>query len=210
MPPRCRRGRRASRAARQRDHRRQQHHAIEPPVSGVSGVQQDRCAHGLAECKQRRRAVRENDLVDEALEINLVLGEIAHVTLARVAERPLRHALAAPIEGGDREAAGAQVAHGLEIFLDEFRAPLKQAHRTLAAARRRPARKTQRDPIGRLEGAGDDVVGHRIGGNGDEGHDLCGGLARTPYSRAAVRLNPSGGGRARRATGIAATLGKPP
>src|SRR5215472_3126291 len=177
-------------------------------MSGVSGVQQDRCAHGLPERKQRRGAVRENDLVDEALEIDLVFGEISYVTLARVAERPLRHALAAPIEGNYRKAAGAQIAHGLEIFLDEFRTPLKQAHRTLAAARRRPARKAQRDPIGRLEGAGDDVVGHRIGGNGDEGHDLCGGLTRTPYSRAAVRLNPSGGGRGRRPTGIAGTLEK--
>src|SRR4029450_13391079 len=64
-----------------------------------------------------------------------------------------------------------QIAHGLEILLDEFGAPWKQAHGALASRRRCPARETQRDAIRRLEGSGGDVLRHRVGGGGNEGHD---------------------------------------
>jgi hypothetical protein len=139
-------------------------------MPGIGGAQQNRGTHGLPEREQRRRAVRKNDLVDEGFEIDLILREIPHVAFARVAQRPVRQALSAPIEGGDGEPAGAQVAHGLEIFLDEFGATLKQADRALAAGRRLPARETQGHAVGGLDGPGDDGVGHRIGGNGNEVH----------------------------------------
>src|SRR3977135_2739361 len=71
-----------------------------------------------------------------------------------------------------REAAGTQVAHGLEIFLDEFGAALEQANRAPAAWRRGPAREPQRYPVAGLQGSRHDVGWHRIGGNGNEGHDL--------------------------------------
>ncbi len=58
-------------------------------------------------------------------------------------ERAFGAALPAPVDRGDGEAARAQFAHGLEIFLDEFGAALEQAHRALAAGRRMPARKAQ-------------------------------------------------------------------
>ena len=88
-------------------------------------------------------------------------------------ERALGQALPAPVEGGDGKAARAQLAHGLEIFLDEFGAALEQAHRALAARRRMPARKAQGHAVARLERAGDHVFGHRIGGDGNEIHALA-------------------------------------
>ena len=93
--------------------------------------------------KERRRTVRKNDLVDEAVEIDLIFIEIAHIAFAWVAQRTVRHPLPAPVERCDREAARTQVPHGLEILLDEFGAALEQAHRTLAARWRRPAREPQ-------------------------------------------------------------------
>src|SRR5262245_10290510 len=123
-------------------------------MSGMGGAQQDRCAHRLTEGEQGRRTVGQDDFIDEALEIDLVLREIAHVALERVAQRSIRQSLSAPVEDRDREAAGAQIAYGLEILLDEFRAPRKQTDGALASWRRRPARETQRHPIGRLEGSG--------------------------------------------------------
>ena len=94
---------------------------------------------------------------------------------------------------GDGKAARAQVAHGLEIFLDEFGAALEQADRALAAGRRRPARKAQRDAVGRLQRAGDHILGHRIGGDGNEGHD-CGGRLRGRRRLIAGRTRAQSGG----------------
>ena len=157
---------------RQRDHGREQHHAIEPAMPGMGRAQENRRAHGMRQRKDRRRTVRQHDLVDEGFEVDLVLREIAHVAFAPIAQRAFRHPLPAPVERGDREAARAQVAHGLEIFLDELGAALEQADRALAPRRRRPAREAQFDAVAGLEGSRDGAVGHRIGGDGDEGHDL--------------------------------------
>src|SRR6202166_4959263 len=76
--------------------------------------------------------------------------------------------LPAPVDHRHRETAVAQVAHGLEIFLDLLAAPGEDANRALAAGRRRPARKAQFGAIRRLDGAGDDIVRDWIGGNRDE------------------------------------------
>ena len=86
--------------------------------------------------------------MDEGGEVDVVVGEAAHIALARIAQEPLRAALPAPVEHGDGKAARAQIAHGLEIFLDEFGAAGKQAHGALAARRRIPARKAQLTPSG--------------------------------------------------------------
>ena len=97
--------------SRQPDHRRQQHHAVEPARSSrMGGAQQNRRTHGLGKRKERRRTVRQNDLVDEAVEIDLIFIEIAHIAFAWVAQRTVRHPLPAPVERRDREAARAQVA----------------------------------------------------------------------------------------------------
>ena len=80
-------------------------------------------------------------------------------------------ALPPPVDGRDRKAARAQFAHRLEIFLDEFGAALEQADGALAARRRMPARKAQARRHRCLERAGDNIVGHRIGGDGNEVHE---------------------------------------
>src|ERR1700682_2353435 len=102
----------------------------------VSGAQKNGRAHGMGERKDRRGTIRKDNLMDESFQINLVLREVAHVTLAPIPQRPLGSSLAAPIERGHGKTAGAQVAHGFEIFLDELGASLEQTHRALAARRR--------------------------------------------------------------------------
>ena len=113
--------------------------------------------------EKRRRAIRQHDLANKGIEIDVVAGKVPDIALARVAQRPIRQALPAPVERGHREAAGAQIAHGLEIFLDEFGAALEQAHGALAPRRRRKARKAQRDAVRSLQGSGHHVLGDRIG-----------------------------------------------
>src|SRR3954470_20569079 len=100
-------------------------------------------------------------------------------------------ALPAPVDRRHREAAVAQVAHGLEIFLDRFAAPLEDAHRALASRRRRPARKAQFRAVRGLDGAADDVLRNRIGGDRDQRHgaDRIGEKSRE--SRAGVFKNGS-------------------
>ena len=178
----------------QPDHRRQQHHAIEPANPRVRGAQQNRRPHGLRERKDRRRAVRKHDLVDEAFEIDLIFGKVAHIALAPVAQRTVRHALPAPVQGCDREAAGPQVAHGFEIFLDEFGAALEQADRAPAAGRRSPARKPQRYAVAGFQRPRHDISWHRIGGDGNERHDLRAALGSrliAGYQRGSIRPEPA-------------------
>src|SRR4051812_49651142 len=138
----------------------------------MRGAQQNRRTHGLGECKEWRRTVRKDDVVDEAVEIDLIFIEVAYIAFVWVAQRTVRHPLPAPVEGRDREAARTQIPHGLEILLDEFGAALEQAHRALAARWRVPAREPQRHPVAGLEGSRHNVRRHGIGGGGDEGHDL--------------------------------------
>src|SRR5262249_3752530 len=122
--------------------------------------------------------------VDEGFEIEMVFVEAAYIALARILERALRSALPAPVERRYREAARTQVAHGLEILLDELGSALEQADRALLSRRRRPARIAQLDAVGRLERATNDVLGHWVGGDGDEGHGLIG--SRSPHGLTAA------------------------
>ena len=78
----------------------------------------------MREREVRRRTVRQHDLIDECIKIDRVFIEAAHVALARIAQRALRQSLPAPVERRDREAARAQIADGLKVFLDELRTPL--------------------------------------------------------------------------------------
>src|SRR5262249_23826358 len=106
---------------------------------------------------------------------------IAYVALAWVAQSPRGMALPAPIDHRNRKAAIAQVAHGLEIFLDLLAAPGEDANRALAAGRRRPARKAQLGTIGGANRAGHHIFGNGICGNRDKRH-----------GRGSARCNPSG------------------
>jgi hypothetical protein len=141
----------------------------------------------------RRRTIRQHDFAHEGFDVALILREVAHVALERIAQRPLRTALPAPIHGRDREAARAEVAHGLEIFLDEFGAALEQADGALAAGRRRKTREAKTDAVLRLQHARDGIVGHRIGWDGNEGHcESCAAGARL-IERNPAKWKPEGG-----------------
>ncbi len=129
--------------AAERDQRRGQHHAVEPAVAAMGGADEDRGAGGMAERKDRRRAIRQHDFAHERFEIGVVFGEIAHITFAAVAERAVGQALAAPVERRDRKSPRAQIAHRLEIFFDPLAAALKDAHGAAPARRRLPARIAQ-------------------------------------------------------------------
>ena len=136
--------------------------------------------------KDWRRTIRQHDFAQEDFEIDAVIVEVAHIAFAGITQRTLREPLSAPVERGHRKAARAQIAHGLEIFFDEFGTPLEQAHGTLASSRWRPACITQGHAIGRLQGPADHVLGHRIGRDGDERHGLSASGAR-PSRLIAVR-----------------------
>ena len=143
-------------------------------LPAYASAQQHRAAHRMGKREMRRRTVRQHHLLHEGFDVDLVVGEVADIAFARIAQAARRMALPAPVDGRHRKAAVAQVAHGLEIFLDQLAAALKHADRALATRRRRPARKAQLGAVRRLDGAADDVFGNGIGGNGDERHGESG------------------------------------
>ena len=132
--------------------------------------QHHRAAHRMRQREIGRRAIRQHHLLHEGFDVDLEVGEIAHIALARIAQPARRMALPAPVDHRHRKAAVAQVAHGLEIFFDLLAAAGEDADGALAARRRSPARKAQLGAIRRLDGAADDVLRNRIGGNRDERH----------------------------------------
>ena len=95
--------------------------------------------------------MRLEDRRDQRLEIALELGEVVDVALARIAQRPVRAALAPPVERGDRKPALEQVAGHLEIFLDELAPSPEQRHRAPRRVGRRPADGAQPDAVGRMD-----------------------------------------------------------
>src|SRR5665647_3414519 len=159
---------------------------------GMAGANADGGTHGMPEREDRRRAIGQHHLLHDGFKVAGVFGKIPHMTLVVVGQRTLRHALSAPIKRRHGEPARAQIAHGLKIFLDVFGAALQHDDRAFAPDRRRPARKAQADPVRGLDAAGHHIVGHRIGGDGDEFHGAENEPvrgARGPYSRAQGRLN---------------------
>ena len=153
--PHARRGdaRRAGDANRQ--HGRGEDGAVEPASAVAEGAHEDRATHGMAEREDRRRTIGQHHLLHEGFKVGGVFGKVLHVTLARVGQRAIGQPLPAPVQRRHRKAAGIQIAHDLEVFLDEFGAPLEQADRALAPRRRRKPRKSKPAAVGRLDGPRD-------------------------------------------------------
>src|SRR5271155_1542316 len=102
--------------------------------------------------------------------------------------------LPAPVDHGDSKTPVAQILHRLEIFFDVLAAAGEDADRSLAVGRWRPARETQFGPIGGLDGAGDDIVGHGIGGNRDERHESRGVRRKALKIKGSLALKSSAAG----------------
>ncbi|MGY3426833.1 hypothetical protein ACVWZW_007337 [Bradyrhizobium sp. F1.13.4] len=124
-----------------------------------------------ASAKKGGRAIRQHHLLHEGLDVDLEIGEVANIALARIAQAARGVALPAPVDHRHRKAAVAQIAHGLEILFDLLTASGEDADGALAVRRRRPARKAQLDAIRGFDGAADDVFGNGIGWYRDQRHD---------------------------------------
>ena len=116
-----------------------------------------------------RRAIGQQDIAIEAGEIRPVILEAVDMAQPAIADQPLRAALAAPVESGDGKAAPAEIGDGLEIFLDEFGAPLHEADRAaMRAFRFRPQRKAQSYLVAGGEEPHSRTLWNRIGRNADQ------------------------------------------
>ena len=133
-------------------HRRGHHHAGEPAAALGRRPEQHHGRHRVAERVIRRGAVRQHHRFHEVGEVFLILGEIVDVTLERIPGQPARAALPAPIEHRHGKAAPAQLAHHLEIFLDELGAAGKDADRAAPLAQHRlPAGEAQAQALAHLD-----------------------------------------------------------
>ena len=126
--------------------------------------QHHRAAHRMRQREIWRRTIRQHHLLHEGLDVDFEIGEIAHIALARIAQPPRRMPLPAPVDHRHRKTAVAQIAHGLEIFLDLLAAAGEDADRALAVGRRRPAREAQFGAVRRLDGAGTTSSGTGLAG----------------------------------------------
>src|SRR5271170_7825623 len=141
----------------------------------------------MSEREERRRTVRQHDLLHEGFEVEVVFPKAANMALVGVAQPALRQALAPPIHGGDSESARPQVADQFEIFLDELGPPLEDADGALATRRRLPPRIADRHPVRRLQHGGGHALGHRVGGYGNQLH---GDAAAPRWNAVAYRSRP--------------------
>ena len=139
---------------------------------GLRGIaQEDVAAHRMRHGDVGRRTVGQHDILHEVGEVLIELGEGAHVALVGIGQHAARAALAAPVHGGDAEAAPAQVGHHLEVLLDELAAALEQADgAALGTARRLPAREAQLELAGAVEISSGGAARHRILGKRDQIH----------------------------------------
>ena len=134
------------------DHWRGQHHAAEPAAAPRRRLEQHRRSHGMAEREIGRGTIRQHHALHEMGEILFVFGEIADMALELASDEPARSALSAPIEDRDGEAAPSQLAHHLEIFLDELVATGKDADRAAPILERRaPTRIAQAQALADVE-----------------------------------------------------------
>ena len=152
------------------DHRRNDDSALKPPLAGMRDPQQDRAAHRVRQRKIGWWAIGEHHAPHERLDVDLEIRKTFDMALARIRQLPRRVPLPPPVHDSDRKAALAQIAHRLEIFFDELAASGEDAHRSLAASRRIPAREAQLHPVRCRDLARDDVVGNRIAGNRNQLH----------------------------------------
>ncbi len=117
----------------------------------------------MPKADERRRAVREHNVLHEADEIAVVFPEASHIALARVGQHALRATLAAPIHGGDGKAAAAKIGDNLEILLDEFGTSAEQADGPPPRhARGIPARIAQLGTVVAPEGSDGPAARNRI------------------------------------------------
>ena len=102
------RRKRAGDAARQRPQVQAPHRRGEDRPGEVSPLDQraerDAAAHRVRDEKPRRRQAERVGEVDQRGDVELVVGEVAHVAEHRVARVPVRQALAAPVDHRDRKA----------------------------------------------------------------------------------------------------------
>src|SRR3954451_4595214 len=125
----------------------------------------------MREREMRRRTVRQHNLLHEGFDIELVVGKIANVSLAGIAQPARGVTLAAPIDHGHREPPIAQVTDGFEVFFNLLAPAGEHANRSLATGRRRPTCEAQFGAIRRLDHPAYDVLRNRIRRNGDERHE---------------------------------------
>ena len=154
-----------------RDHRRRQHDPFKPQPRHRGVAKQDVAAHRMGKPDERRRAIRQHDVLHEADEIAVVFPEAAHMALARVGQHPLRASLAAPIHGRHGKAPAAQIRDDLEVFLDELGAAAEQADGAPPRhARRVPARVAKLRAVVAAEGSDGRPAGNGIFRERDEFH----------------------------------------
>src|SRR5262249_31868962 len=113
----------------------------EPAAAAVTGANGHRRSHRMAERKNWRRTIGQYHLLHHRFEVGDVVGKVSDVAFVAIGQAAIGKALPAPIEHRDGTATRTEMAHGLEIVRDEFRAPLHNDNRALAAGRRGPARK---------------------------------------------------------------------
>ena len=94
--------------------------------------------------------MRLEDRSDEGVEVALEIGEIVDMALARVSQRALRAALAAPVHARHGEAAGEEIAHHFEVLFDELSPPAENGDRSRPVLCRDPARGAQPHAVGRV------------------------------------------------------------
>ena len=148
--------------------------------------EQDRRAHRMGERMEGRRAFRQGDMAHEGVEVAAHNGaKSLDMAEPAVRDQPVGAALAAPVEGRDGKAARPQVAHHLEIFLDELRAAMEQADRAARLARqRRPARRAHGDAVGGADHLDDGAARAGIVGQIEESHGtLEDGVGRPRHPR---------------------------
>ncbi len=132
-------------------HRGERDEAVDRQLARPRRVEADGRAHRVRHREPGARHVG-HDLREHGLQVAPVVAEAAHMALARVAQQPVRAALAAPVHRDDAEAAPPQVLHCLVETLDELGAPAQQQHRAARGPPPRgpPGRDAQRDAVAGL------------------------------------------------------------
>src|SRR5262249_6197183 len=113
-----------------------QDHAIEPMPTAVRGADKDVGPGGMADGKEWRRTIGQDDIAHKGFKIEIVVGKIAHIAFAAIRQAAVGQSLPGPVQRRDRKTTRAEIAHGLEIFFNPFRAALENAYRAAASGRR--------------------------------------------------------------------------
>ena len=117
------------------EHRRGKDDAGKPPGMIMRRTNENLTAHRVRERGPGFRKTR-RDLFHQLRKIAVEGHEIVDMALAPLGEHVVGETLPAPVHADDGETARPKLAHDLEIFLDEFRAPAEEED---GAARHVPA-----------------------------------------------------------------------